>query len=197
MEPTNIGKIHLVIGPMFAGKSSTIIKIYQKKIKMQKRCVFIKHVKDNRYGCELTETVTHSGQTIRDCVATSVLSYVDTSNYDYIFIDEGQFFSDLGATCKDWAIKGKRVTVAALDGNYEQQLFPSVIKLIPICDKIEKLSAVCMICNKNEASLTKKYLPYNNTGDDDHHKYDMCVGGTETYCAVCIGCANFSFKYLF
>ena len=40
---------------------------------------------------------------------------------------------------------GKVVIVAALDGDYRRQPFPSVMELIPCAEQLQKLSAVC--CN--------------------------------------------------
>jgi thymidine kinase len=88
--------------------------------------------------------------------------YEKVCQYDVIGIDEGQFvsfghlftdiilqflllfqFKDLVKYAQDFANAGKTVIIAALNGDYRQQPFNNVTLLMPVAEKIEKLSAVC------------------------------------------------------
>lgn len=77
-------------------------------------------------------------------------------NYEVIAIDEGQFFEDIAEFCEDLANNGKIVIVAALDGTFERKAFNKILDLIPLCEKVKKLTAVCYYCKMENASFTKR-----------------------------------------
>ena len=41
---------------------------------------------------------------------------------------------------------GKIVVIAALDGTYQRSGFGNVLQLIPLAERVVKLTAVCMRC---------------------------------------------------
>jgi len=43
---------------------------------------------------------------------------------------------------------GKIVIVAALDGTFQRKSFGNIINLLPVAEKVIKLSAVCVYCAK-------------------------------------------------
>merc|ERR1711879_726297 len=96
-----------------------------------------------------------------------------------IGIDEGQFFSDLFPFCEKWADEGKIVIVAALDGTFQRKAFGTVLNLIPIAEKVTKLSAVCMLRCSRDASFTYR-MPTETEVE--------VIGGADKYVAVCRGC---------
>ena len=67
-------------------------------------------------------------------------------DYDVVGIDEGQFFPDVVEFCDGAANLGKTVVVAALDGTFERKPFGNIVSLIPLAEKVSKLSAVCVYC---------------------------------------------------
>jgi thymidine kinase len=48
-----------------------------------------------------------------------------------------------------FANRDKVVIVAGLDGTFQRKPFGSILELIPIAEKVMKLSAVCMYCSKD------------------------------------------------
>jgi thymidine kinase len=66
-----------------------------------------------------------------------------------ILINEGQFFPDLFEFVNKLLVKGKKVYVCGLDGDFERKKFGAILDLIPLCDKVTKLTAKCNVCNKN------------------------------------------------
>lgn len=90
------GEIHLIIGPMFSGKTRDLKRrVDVKRIACNKtntRCLLIKYKKDTRYHD--TAMVTHNN--LRDYEALPVDDLADVMSTaqqaDFIFIDEGQFF---------------------------------------------------------------------------------------------------------
>ena len=70
-----------------------------------------------------------------------------------IAIDEGQFFQDIVSFAETAANHGKIVIISSLQGTFMRGPFPSILALIPKCEKIKKLTAICKKCGAN-ASFT-------------------------------------------
>lgn len=100
--------------------------------------------------------------------------------YNVIAIDEGQFFPDLVEFAEKLANEGHVVIVAALDGTFQRKPFGSVLELIPLAEKVDKLSAVCIDCGK-EAAFTRRTVESNEI---------ELIGGEECYKPVCRKCFN-------
>ena len=111
------GKIELILGPMFSGKSTRLIEIIRKSVYQAKKSIMVKFFADKRYS-EKSEVVTHD--LIKyDSIDCKQLrdSFDKLKNYDVIGIDEGQFFPDLVEVCEELALLKKTVIVAALNGD--------------------------------------------------------------------------------
>ncbi|CAL5183999.1 unnamed protein product [Lathyrus oleraceus] len=174
------GDIHVIMGPMFAGKTSSLISRMKSESANGRNVAIIKSSKDTRYG--LDSIVTHDGAKL-PCWALSDLSSfkqkfgVDAyEQLDVIGIDEAQFFDDLYDFCREAADHdGKTVIVAGLDGNYLRKRFGSVLDIIPLADSITKLTARCEICGKNALFTLRK------TQDTQVE----LIGGVDVYMPVC------------
>ena len=75
--------------------------------------------------------------------------------FDVIGIDEGQFYPDLITGVEKYVRKDKILIISALDGTFERKPFGQIPNLIPLCDDIVKLNAICMICG-NDAPFTHR-----------------------------------------
>lgn len=174
--------IHLILGCMFSGKSTELIrqiKIYQMG---GKKVVSITNSIDDRYGKDIT---THDGKNIEPNFRVKNLIPLLKNDLiiesDIIFIEEGQFFDDIVDFCKIIVDKlGKSVVVSALDGDYERKPFKPISDLISIADNITKLKAICLECSNNnvmsDALFSKRIT---------NEKGQQLVGGSESYKAVC------------
>ena len=49
MHLKNKGRIEMIIGPMFAGKSTELLRRMRRYEIAQKRCLYIKYIADTRY----------------------------------------------------------------------------------------------------------------------------------------------------
>jgi thymidine kinase len=82
------GRIELIMGTMFSGKSTELILRLKRLEVANKKIMRVKFVADNRYGKQMI--VTHSGI---KCDAISVTHLADLKedwrNFDVIGIDEG------------------------------------------------------------------------------------------------------------
>src|SRR5260221_4719114 len=168
--------IQLILGPMFSGKTTELFRLLERFSFSERKCLLIKHKGDTRSG-DLNLASTHSRLT-QNAFAAEFLEEVPARYIEeahVIGIDEGQFFTDLGKFSLQWTKLGKDVIVAALDGTFEQKMFDPIIELLPKCERVEKLSAICLSC-KQEGFFTYRK---SNT------KELVVIGGSEMYEARC------------
>ena len=112
------------------------------------------------------------------------MDQIDTSHFesaDTIFIDEAQFFADLYEFVKS-AVEthNKNVVVIGLDGDSDRENFGQIYKLIPLCDDIIKLKALCSVCKDGTPGIFSKKLINSSSKID--------VGSNGKYIAVCRKC---------
>jgi thymidine kinase len=50
----------------------------------------------------------------------------------------------------------KKVYVCGLDGDFERKKFGSILDLIPLCDKVRKLTSLCSICRDGTPAINKQ-----------------------------------------
>ena len=135
------GELHIILGPMFSGKTTRLIELSQSI----GHPLFINYALDTRYHPTLLTT--HSGIQV-PCIQTlelkPLLCQKELIESDAIFINEAQFFPDLFAVVNILVeTLHKRVFVCGLDGDYQRNPFGELLRLIPLCDTIEKLYARC------------------------------------------------------
>ncbi|AXN74887.1 thymidine kinase [Akhmeta virus] len=172
----NGGHIQLIIGPMFSGKSTELIRRVRRYQIAQYKCVIIKYSNDNRYGTGLW---THDKNNFEALEATKLCDVLNAiTDFSVIGIDEGQFFPDIVEFCERTANEGKIVIVAALDGTFQRKPFNNILDLIPLSEMVVKLTAVCMKCFK-EASFSKRL------GVETEIEI---IGGNDMYQSVCRKC---------
>lgn len=178
------GKIELIIGPMFSGKTSELMKRINRLSVVNHKCIVIKYCKDNRYS-NSNFIFTHDKINMYAVNTDSLLKLKDMAeNYTIIGIDEGQFFEDIVDFCETMANMNKIVIVAGLDATFERKPFGKILDLIPLSESVIKLSAICKYCCKNidhvmEASFSKRLI-------DD--KSEILIGGSDLYTSVCRQC---------
>ncbi|PVD38666.1 hypothetical protein C0Q70_01285 [Pomacea canaliculata] len=89
------GHIELIIGPMFSGKTTELIRRLKRYRVAQYGCLIVKYAGDTRYTDN--GVATHDRQTL-PAISTKTLApiFSDALTYDVIGIDEGQFaFGDI------------------------------------------------------------------------------------------------------
>ncbi len=192
-EPSQ-GYLEIIIGPMYSGKTSRIIEIYNKFNYCNIPVAVINHNIDTRYDNYLLST---HDKVMIPCIKTSHLKNVwntdmdsqddcFNNNFDFNFenckvvlINEGQFFEDLYEVVRDMVKKGKHVYVCGLDGDFERNKFGQILDLIPLCDNVYKMTALCSICKNG----TKAIFSMRSTDD----KIQTLVG-SDIYQPVCRLC---------
>jgi thymidine kinase len=179
-----VGYLELIIGPMFSGKTTALIDIYEKNTILGKNLYVVNYSGDTRYHESMLST--HDKKMI-PCVFASKLSelflgevVLDAHNADVILINEGQFFPDLYQIVKllveDY---GKHVYVCGLDGDFKRHKFGQLLDLIPLSDNVKKLHSNCKFCNNN-AIFSHRIT----------NEIDQVVIGSSNYHALCRACYN-------
>ena len=178
------GKIELILGPMFSGKSTRLIELMRKYVYKAKKTIMVKFYADQRYT-DKSEVVTHD--LIKyDSINCKILrnSFDTLKEYDVIGIDEGHFFADLVEVCEELALMGKIVLIAALNGDFRMEPFPVIQRIIAKADKIKLLKAYCFNCHK-DAKFSLRIVQSNET---------VLIGAGEAYKPACRECHVFFSK---
>lgn len=175
--------IILLLGPMYAGKSTELVRRIRRYQFGGKTTFLIKYGKDDRYASNKNKLSTHDEIKIDCDYATETKLMDDTrlvnriNDIDVIGIDEGQFYPDIDIFAEHYANLGKIIIISALDSDFRRKPWPKVIELVSKADTYEKLTAVCA-CGK-DASFTKRISEETES---------IVIGGKDKYIAVCRGC---------
>lgn len=182
---------HLILGPMYAEKSSNLLRHYRRFKILKKRCLLVKYAEDNRYTDE-NYIATHD-RVMSTEKAVSVYYLADTENailnksdkplnledFDVICIDEIQFYPDKLAYCQKWWRQGKIVIACGLYADFKRDPFPQMPEMIAIADKVEFLNAICLDCEHDSAMTS-----YRIASD----KQQVLIGGKDEYIPLCQKC---------
>ena len=145
-----VGRIEVIVGPMFSGKSEELIRRLKRARIARQRVVCFKPDIDLRY--HRTHIASHGAQThdastvanverLREALSTQL------DDIEVIGIDEAQFFDEgIIPLVVELVHLGKRIILAGLDTTFTAEPFGPIPALMAIADEVAKLSAVCMVC---------------------------------------------------
>ena len=175
--------LELILGPMFAGKTSALQSIIRRHEALGLKCATFKPQIDSRYGS--SEFIyNHDMIKLPANSASFLVPQVNSTVYaeaSLIVIEEGQFFKDLYEfVLQAVETNNKHVVVAGLDGDRFRKPFGQILNLIPLADKITKITAFCKICGKDG-----KAVPALFTYGAFESSSTVYVGGPDIYMPVC------------
>tara|TARA_B100000900_G_C20602556_1_gene726319 strand:+ start:3414 stop:3974 length:561 start_codon:yes stop_codon:yes gene_type:complete len=178
---SKVGELNIIMGPMYSGKSTELLRIYN-KFKRNYNILVINHKCDNRYGTNSVNT--HNKDSIDSVSVDNLFDSINESNLeeiDIILIDESQFFDNLYIFCKEFVENyNKIIYVFGLSGDSNRGKFGEILDLIPIADNVTLLKSICNCCkNVTNAPFT---LRKNRTINQ------LLVGSSNEYMAVCRSC---------
>lgn len=182
-----IGKIEVICGPMFAGKTEELIRRVKRMEYAKKKYLVFKPNIDNRYST--CEVVSHNKKRTNainiDINNPNMVSKYKTEDISALVFDEVQFFNEsLLNIVKDYASKGLRIICAGLDKDFLGNPFGIMPNLLALADEVTKLTAICMVCGE-EATETQRIIDGHPAYDDDDV---VLIGATESYEARCRKC---------
>ncbi|TNJ30617.1 Thymidine kinase [Giardia muris] len=175
------GAIVAIVGPMFAGKSSQLVRCAQILTGAQ-RVLCVNHSLDTRY--EEGSICTHDqlrAPGISVSTVSDIIEYAYSHGpYDAILIDEGQFFADLAEKIEILASlgSGTHVYVSALSGNFLREPFAVVATLLTKVDYVYTRYAFCGCC-RAPASFSARLT---------QDSAEIILGGADMYVPTCRTC---------
>ena len=169
-------RIEIILGCMFSGKSTELLRRIGRYESIGKNVLLVNHTNDIRTdnSVETHNNLKHTA--IKLTRLTEIWSLPDFKKYDVIGIDEAQFFSDLYDFVHNIEHFNKTIIVAGLDGDYKRQPMGQILKLIPLCDEVIKLTAMDMKDKDGTPAIFTKRIVGN--------REQILIGGADSYIAV-------------
>lgn len=183
-ETFNRGRIEVVCGSMFSGKTEELIRRLKRAKIAKQRVEIYKPAIDTRYSEE--EVVSHDANSIMSTpIESSTSLLLMTDEADVVGIDEAQFFDDgLVAVCNELANRGKRVIIAGLDMDFKGVPFGPMPALCAIAEDVTKVHAICVRCGD------LAHISHRIIGDDRR----VVLGEKAEYEPLCRHCYEESLK---
>lgn len=172
------GRIEVVCGSMFSGKTEELIRRMRRAQFAKQRVVIFKPRIDVRYSEE--DVVSHDRNAIPSTpIDSSASILLLASDIDVVGIDEAQFLDDqLPEVCNELANRGIRVIIAGLDMDFKGVPFGPMPALCAIADDVTKVHAICVRCG----SLA--YVSHRLVENDKR----VLLGETQEYEPLCRQC---------
>jgi thymidine kinase len=174
--------IELIIGPMFSGKSSELIRRIRQMKVINYKYIVIKPKMDFRY--ETNKIVTHDKDCEECCLLTDDLNDItddDIRPYNSIIIDEGQFIRGLKNRVLFWCENmNKNIIIGGLDGDYQRKPLGEILDLIPFATDYKKLFALCKNCNDGTHAIFTQRIVNNHD--------QILIGSQDIYIPLCRKC---------
>ena len=177
-ETKRRGRIEVICGSMFSGKTEELIRRLKRAKFAKQRVEIFKPAIDTRYS--EADVVSHDSHSIASTpIDSSASILLFTSEIDVVGIDEAQFFdSGLIDVCNQLANNGIRVIVAGLDMDFRGIPFGPMPGLCAIADEVSKVRAICVKCGQL-ASFSHRTVKNDK---------QVLLGETEEYEPLCREC---------
>ncbi|WP_367184476.1 thymidine kinase [Thermococcus sp.] len=181
------GILEVITGPMFAGKTSELIKRIERQAYAKKKVALFKPSIDDRYSRE--EVVAHNGLRYRAYVVPTsnegveeIARLVRRGRFDVVGVDEVQFFpAKIVKTLNNLADSGIYVIASGLNLDFKAEPFPVMRELLVRADNVVYLTAVCTVCGR-PATRSQRLIDGKPAPRDSPV---ILVGGRESYEARC------------
>ncbi len=172
------GKLTVITGCMFSGKTTRLISRAEKALKENKNIEIFYPEIDTRY--EKNYISSHDAVKLPAKpipMETTVLN-IEHLVFDMVFIDELHFFQKpMILVIQQLLDKGIDVIISGLDRNYRAEGFGIMPDLIAMADEVVYLKAWCTVCGKDAI-----YTYRVNAKKEDE---TIIIGGVDLYEARC------------
>jgi thymidine kinase len=171
--------LELIFGPMYAGKTCELIRRIRILKVLKQKYIIIKPSIDNRYIDNMI--VSHNFDKEECTILNSmkdIYTQTDLNEFDYIFIDEAQFFNDLTDNVITLVEKYKKnVVVAGLVADSSRNTFGQITDLIRFGAKITQLEALCLKCMDGTKAISSHRISESSE--------QIKIGSDDIYISVC------------
>lgn len=186
-------RVELIVGPMFSGKSTELQRRLRRHALAGRRVLAATSRKDTRYaeGADVAAALCTHDRARMPAVAVDRLGEVveawRESRPNVVGVDEVQFLPDAADALRALLRDGPDgecpdvLVLAGLDGDSDQLPFEHVCALLPLCDDVLKLRAVCPLCGE-DAPFSVRLRGLRGPRE--------LVGGADAYRASCRICLS-------
>ena len=155
------GTLETIVGAMFAGKTSELLKRILWAKHQEKKLLVIKPSIDNRYSQKLIMThndLSHECYAMKNWIKTNQDFKFKKKNYDIVFLDEIQFMDakQTIANVEKILENGIDVVCAGLDQDSRGKPWETSSFLLGLSDKITKIYGFCNVCGLEATKTFRK-----------------------------------------
>jgi thymidine kinase len=140
---------------MWAGKSSYIIGKIRRHRAIGWEVLVVTNPLDDRYGTQIVSS--HDKEQVPAFATSDLTSLFEEPRYiksKLLVLEEAQFYTGLYDFVKTAVERdGKHVVCVGLDGDANRKPFGEILSLIPLCDKVEKITSLCAECKDGTPAL--------------------------------------------
>jgi len=183
---TRRGRIEVIAGVMFSGKSEELIRRVRRGVIAKKRVQVFKSHLDARYA-GLYSISTHDGGIVEAEPVDSSEEIMTRRRpeTEVLAVDEVQFLDDgIVSVANTLADQGVRIVLAGIDMDFRGLPFGPMPALLAIAEIVDKLQAICVACGE-PASRNQRLVNGRPALWDSP---TIMVGGRESYEARCRHC---------
>jgi len=162
------GTLETIVGAMFAGKTSELLKRILWAKHQEKKILVIKPSIDNRYSEKLIIThnnLSHECYTMKDWQQVNKDYLLNKKNYDMVFLDEIQFMTPVETIDNVEKMLNQEIDVvcAGLDQDSRGKPWETSSFLLALSDKITKIYGFCNVCGFEATKTYRKIEGGNRT----------------------------------
>jgi len=168
--------LEVICGPMFAGKTTELMRRIATARDAGQRVLVVKPAGDTRYA--QTAIVTHTGERV-PAIAVSALDEALARPADLVAIDEIHFFaSEAVPPIEAMLARGTSVVVAGCDLDHFGGTFTPFDALLPRADTVTRIAGTCVRCGA-PSTHSERIVPITDR---------IIVGGIGDFVATCAAC---------
>lgn len=159
-------------GPMMSSKTTRLIGAVDRFRYQNQRVLAFKPKMDKRYTND--EISTHNGGKLEALNVSSgdeILRSVDLYEPDVVAVDEAFMIDGAADALIQIYRRGVSVVVSSIEMSASCKVFPEIEQILPWATKVEKCTAVCVVCGED--------APYTQRKVND--LAEITVGGAELY----------------
>ena len=155
------GTLETIVGAMFAGKTSELLKRILWAEHQGKKIIVIKPIIDDRYSTELISThnkLSHKCFPMKSWKEVNDKFDITKKNFDMIFLDEIQFMNNTETifNIEIYLNKGIDIVCAGLDQDSRGKPWETSSFLLGLADKITKIYGFCNVCGLEATKTYRK-----------------------------------------
>jgi len=183
MDDRRDGRLEVIAGPMFAGKTEELVRRVHRAQIARRGVLVVAHELDTRSGPD--RVASHSGLEVpsRSVGTAAAIPGIVADGTELVAVDEAQFFGPaLVDVVTSLADAGLTVVVAGLSVTFDGRAFAPLPELMAVAESVTKLTAVCAVCGRDAAFHVR--LAAADT-QDALSPTSGHVGGSESYEARC------------